>query len=530
LAAIAALFKKERTSAMGSIRWSVLLPVLVLLPVGAVGEVRLPAVIGENMVLQQGRELPIWGWAAPGEKVTVTLAGTSRSAEADADGAWRVRLPAMQAGGPHEMTVAGGENTITLRNVMVGEVWLCSGQSNMFWEVRRSADAEQEIADANYPDVRLFSVTKKTAEQPLQDVRGRWSECDPNTVADFSAVAYFFGRELLKNIHVPIGLIHSSVGGSAIELWMPREVLMADPEFWAAVAKYEEGLESYQAKKVKQYEEALAKWQTEAEQAKAEGKELPQEPSPPKPPPKGSVFYNGMIHPLAPFAIAGVIWYQGETNVGKAELYARLFPAMIASWRGLWGQGDFPFLFVQLANYKPRQEAPADSDWARLREAQLKSLSVPRTALAVAIDLGDANDIHSANKQDVGRRLALAAMGTVYGKEIVFSGPIFSGMEIRGDEAVLSFNHIGSGLVAHGDALAGFAVAGADGKFFWAQARIEGDQVVVFIADVPQPVAVRYGWADNPECNLYNQEGLPASPFRTDDWPRQQPATTMAAE
>ncbi len=507
--------------------------VALLLPVGAAGEVKLPAIIGENMVLQQGRELPIWGWATPGEKVAVTLAGTGRSAEADANGSWLVRLPPMQAGGPHELTVAGEKNTLTLKNVMVGEVWLCSGQSNMFWEVRKAAGAEQEIPAADYPDLRLFSVTKKTAEKPLEDVRGRWSVCEPNAVANFSAVAYFFGRELLlakKDRHVPIGLIHSSVGGSAIELWMPQETLSEDPEFRAALAKYEEGLESYQAKKVKQFEEALAKWRTEAEQAKAEGKGPPKEPSPPKPPPKGSVYFNGMIRPLAPFAIAGVIWYQGETNVEQAALYARLFPAMIASWRKVWGQGDFPFLFVQLANYKQRSVEPTDSDWARLREAQLAALAVPRTAMAVAIDIGDANDIHPADKQDVGKRLALAALGTVYGKDVVCSGPIFAGMKIKGNEAILSFKHVGSGLVAYGDALAGFAVAGADRRFVWARARIEGDQVIVSSKDVPRPVAVRYGWADNPECNLYNKEGLPASPFRTDDWPRQQPAATMDSE
>jgi len=505
-----------------------LIVVLSLACVPAAGEVHLPAVIGENMVLQQGVELPIWGWAAPGERVTVTIAGQSRCAVAAADDKWMVRMPPMPAGGPHEMTVAAS-NTITLANVMVGEVWLCSGQSNMYWPVGKCADGAAEAAAANYPNIRLFTANRQTATQPADDLRGRWRICDPNWAADFSAVGYYFGRQLQKELNVPVGLIRSSVGGAGIELWTPRDVLMGDEEVRAVVQNYEEGLARMQAKKVVQYEQALAAWQVEADKANAEGREPPKKPKTPKPPWTASCLYNGMIHPLEPYAIAGVIWYQGESNTERPELYAREFPMMIDSWRRAWGREDLPLLFVQLANYQPRAETPTDSDWARLREAQLKALSVPNTAMAVTIDIGEADNIHPANKQEVGRRLALAALKLAYGRDMVYSGPIFQSMTIDGDKAILSFTHTGAGLTSKGGKLAGFAIAGADRHFVWADARIEADKVVVRSDAVPQPVAVRYAWADNPECNLYNAEGLPASPFRTDDWPMENPTTHPAA-
>lgn len=499
---------------------------IAVLAAAAAGDVELPDVIGDNMVLQRNLELPIWGRADPGEQVTVTIAGASQATQAGADRAWRVRLPAMQAGGPYVMTVTG-RNTITLENVMVGEVWLCSGQANMLWELRRSAKANQEIPAAYYPDIRLFTVTKKTIHEPTTVLRGWWLPCNPKTVGTFSAVAYYFGRELHRELNVPIGLILSSVSGTPVELWTPREVLLAEPQVRAALAEYEKGLEAFQAEVVKNYQEALARWQTAVRQARAEGRSEPRKPNTPKPARRGGCYYNGMIYPLAPYGIAGVIWYQGESNRQRPELYARLLPVMIASWRKLWEQGDFPFLFVQLPNYMERQDTPTDSNWARLREAQLKSLSVPKTGMAVTIDIGEADDIHPRNKQDVGRRLALAALKVAYGRDVVYSGPIFDSMTVSGDKAILSFRNVGAGLAVKGDKLSGFAIAGADRKFVWAQATIRGDKVIVSSPAVPQPVAVRYGWADNPDCNLYNREGLPASPFRTDDWPGEQPTAPL---
>ncbi|MCJ7543360.1 MAG: sialate O-acetylesterase [Phycisphaerae bacterium] len=502
--------------------------VIAVLAVAAAGDVELPDVIGDNMVLQRNAEVPVWGWADPGEQVTVTIAGVSQTTQAGPDRTWRVRLPAMQAGGPHVMTITG-RNTITLDNVMVGEVWLCSGQANMLWEVRWSAKASQEIPAAHYPNIRLFTVTKKTIHEPTAALRGWWLSCNPKTVGGFSAVAYYFGRELHHELNVPIGLILSSVSGTAVELWTPREVLLADPQVRAVLAEYEKALEALQAQAAKNYQEALARWQVAVREARAEGRPEPRKPNTPKPARKGGCYYNGMIYPLAPYGIAGVIWYQGESNVQRPDMYARVLPAMIASWRKLWGQGDYPFLFVQLSNYMERRDTPTDSNWARLREAQLKSLSVPKTAMAVTIDIGEADDIHPRNKQDVGRRLALAALKVAYGRDVVCSGPILDSMTVSGDKAVLSFRNVGSGLAVKGEKLSGFAIAGANRQFTWAQATIRGDKVIVSSPDVPQPVAVRYGWADNPDCTLYNREGLPASPFRTDDWPGEQPTSPMVA-
>ncbi len=502
---------------------------IAVLAAAAAGDVQLPDVISDNMVLQRNMELPIWGWADPGEQVTVTIGDATQTTRASGDRTWQVRMPAMPAGGPHVMTVTG-RNTITLENVMVGEVWLCSGQANMLWDVRRSADAEKEIPAAYYPNIRLFAVTKKTIHEPTRLLRGWWLPCNSKTVAWFSATAYYFGRELHRELNVPVGLILSAVSGTAVELWTPREVLLADPEIRAALAEYEEGLRAIHAQAVKNYQEALARWQVAVRQARAQRRSEPRKPNTPKPARQGGCYYNGMIYPLAPYGIAGVIWYQGESNVQRPNLYARLLRAMIASWRKLWGQGDFPFLFVQLPNYGQRQNVPTDSNWARLREAQLKCLTVPRTGMAVTIDIGDAADIYPRNKQDVGRRLALAALKVAYGRDVVHSGPVFESMTVSGDKAVLSFRHVGAGLAVKGQTLTGFAIAGADRQFVWADASIRGDKVIVSSPAVPQPVAVRYAWANNPDGNLYNREGLLASPFRTDDWPGELPTRIEVTE
>lgn len=496
--------------------------VIAALGAAAVGDVKLPDLISDGMVLQRGIQAPVWGLAAPGEQVTVTVAGQSATAKAAPDGKWIVRLPPLEAGGPHVMTIAG-RNTLTLENVMVGEVWLCSGGGNMVWEVQRSANAEQEIPSAYFPNIRLFTVTKKTIHEPTEELRGWWLPCNRKTVARFSGVGYFFGRRLHQDLNVPIGLIQSAVGGTPIELWTPRDVLLADPEAKAALATYEDSVKVFQAQVVKVYQQSLADWQAAAQQARAEGRPEPRKPNPPKPARLGGCYYNGMIYPVAPYGLAGVIWYQGESNVQCPQIYARLFPAMIAAWRARWGQGDFPFLFVQLANYMAPQTAPSDSNLARFREAQLQSLSVPKTGMAIAIDLGDPNEMRPANKQDVGNRLALVALKVAYGRDGVYFGPTFQAMEVKGNKATLTFQNVGAGLVAKGDKLTGFAVAGDDRIFVWADAAIRGDKVVVSSPAVPAPIAIRYAWADNPDGSLYNQEGLPACPFRTDDWPPQQP-------
>ena len=499
---------------------------VVLALVAAVrADVKLPAIIGSNMVLQADMKAPIWGWADAGEKVTVTLGDQKVEATADKDGKWQVRLAAMKAGtGPLEMTVAG-KNALKLTNILVGEVWICSGQSNMEMSVRSSKDAEQEIAAAKYPKIRLFTVTKATADTPQADCKGQWVECAPETVPPFSAVGYFFGRMLHQDLGAPVGLIGSSWGGTPAESWTSRDTLEADADLKAIIARYQQQIDNYSKAKEdweKVKDKRLADWKAAADKAKAEGKQAPRKPAPPNDPAKSpncpASLYNGMIAPLIPLAVRGAIWYQGESNAGRPVEYRKLFPTMITDWRKHWGEGDFPFLFVQLANFMARKDEPAESGWAALREAQTMTLSLPKTGMAVIIDIGDADNIHPKNKQDVGKRLALAAEAGTYGKTVVYSGPMYESMKVEGDKVRLKFKHLGGGLVVKGDKLTGFAIAGEDKKFVWADAKIEGDTVVVSAKDVAKPLVVRYAWADNPECNLYNKADLPAVPFRTDDW------------
>jgi len=491
--------------------------VITLLSAVAGADIRLPAIIGDNMVLQCNEEVAIWGWADPGEKVGVSVSWHRMkwAVTADGDGRWRFGMAVPEAGGPYQITLTG-KNTITLKNILVGEVWVGSGQSNMEWSVREAEKAKEEIANAAYPKIRLFTVERKVADAPQEDCAGSWAECSPETVPDFSAVAYFFGRELHKQLNVPVGLIHTSWGATPAEAWTSRPMLEDNPNFEPILKRYE-GFLSPAGNLRKQYEERLELWK----EAIKRGKNPPRRPKAPfglgyRSP---SSLYNAMIAPLIPYAIRGAIWYQGEANVRRAYQYRELFPAMIQSWRHNWGRGDFPFLFVQLANFMAQKPEPGDSAWAELREAQLMTLGLPNTGMAAIIDIGEANDVHPKNKQDVGKRLALWALANTYGKKIVYCGPLYKSMERKGKNVVLHFNHIGGGLVAQGDDLKGFAIAGQDRKFVWANARIEGDTVVVSSNEVSQPVAVRYAWADNPLCNLYNKAGLPASPFRTDTWP-----------
>ena len=483
-------------------------------------DVRLPAVISDNMVLQQGMKVSIWGMAETGERVTVTLGSQRITATANDNGNWKVNLNPMKAGGPFEMLIVGN-NTITLHNVMVGEVWVCSGQSNMWWPVNRSAIPEYEIAKSEYPMIRLFTVNRQVAGTPQNHAEGEWLECSPQTVGDFSAVGYFFGRELHKTLGTPVGLIHTSWGGTPAESWTSLPTLKSEPDFKPILDRFEQAMKIYPQAKEK-YEKQMTRWKQEVEKAKIEGKpepNQPRQPLGPEHPYRPAGLYNGMVAPIIPYGIKGVIWYQGESNAGRAFQYRKLFKAMIQDWRRSWSQGNFPFLFVQLANYMEIQPQPVDDEWAELREAQLMALASQKTAMAVTIDIGDADDIHPKNKQEVGRRLSLGALAIAYGHDIEYSGPIYDSMSIKNDKIRLRFKHTDGGLVTKGnEPLKGFAIAGKNRKFFWANAEIDGDELVVWSNQVPKPVAVRYAWASNPVCNLYNKAGLPASPFRTDNW------------
>ena len=498
--------------------------VLLLASAGAVfADVKLPAVIGDNMVLQRDKKVTIWGWAKPGEEVMagVSWNGMRWAVKADEEGKWMFKMNPPKAGGPYEMTISG-KNVIKIKNIMVGEVWVCSGQSNMQMSVQNSTNAKEEILAANYPNIRLFSVTRKVATEPQSDCEGSWSLCSPETVGGFSAAGYFFGRELYKELDVPIGLIHTSWGGTPSEAWTRRGVLENVPDAIPILERFDDAIAKY-PQAMQEYEQKREAWKKAVEKAKAEGTNRPRGPRAPMGPehphsPAG--LYNAMIAPLIPYGINGAIWYQGESNAGRAYQYRKIFPAMISNWRNDWGQGDFSFLFVQLANFMDIKPEPVESAWAELREAQLMTLDLPNTGMAVIIDIGEAKDIHPKNKQDVGRRLAFWALVNNYGKNLVYSGPLFKRMNVEGNKVVLGFDHVGGGLIARGGGpLKGFAIAGADRKLVWADAKIEGDKVVVSSSEVSAPVAVRYAWADNPVCNLYNVEGLPASPFRTDSWP-----------
>jgi len=481
-------------------------------------DVSLPQIFGDNMVLQTGMRLPVWGRAEAGEKVSVEFKDFYVETVADSKGRWKVFIGPLETGGPFEFKVEG-ENSILLKNVMVGEVWVCSGQSNMAMEVRNSLNAEAEIAAANYPQIRLFQINRAKAAAPLKDVSpvdgdgssrlNKWQVCSPETVGNFTGVGFFFARELREKLDIPVGIISASWGGTTVEAWTPADTLANDPELnnvlqnWPDYNNDEEWLR-----------EVYAEFVVEVNKAREDGKAEPLYFNQP------SVLYNGIMAPVIPYGIKGVTWYQGESNAYRAHQYKKLFPAMIQQWRKNWGQGDFPFLFVQLANYHFEPQV-----FPELREAQAKTLSIPETAMAVAIDLGESTDIHPKNKQEVGRRLSLAARKMAYGEEIIYSGPLYKSMSISAGKCRLRFDHVGDGLTIKGkEPLSGFVIAGKDKKFVKAQAVIENDEIIVWSPDVPDPVAVRYAWANDPKnANLYNKCGdsvhLPASPFRTDDWP-----------
>ena len=536
-------------------------------------DVKLPAIFGDHMVLQQEAALPVWGTADPGEKVTVTVGAESATATTDASGRWLVKLKALPSGSAPVTMAVEGKNKLTFSDVLVGDVWVCSGQSNMEYQLLAAHNASTELPKASDPQLRLFHVTRKTSLQPETDVTGSWQVCTTDTAKTFSAVGFFFGRELRTALNRPIGLIESAWSGTEAQAWTSISALQKEPSLKAYVDKYNMNLANYPkaladapARNVAykaavdawhrdvnpSWQAAIKDWNEAVTRAKAAGQPEPPKPQPSKPIPPApddptggphgpSNLFNGMIAPVIPYAIKGVTWYQGESNANQAMEYRTLFPLMITDWRQRWGLGDFPFLFVQLACFSPGQ------NWALLRESQLKTLALPDTGMASAVDIGDPTFIHPQDKLDVGLRLALAARHIAYGQNTVFSGPIYDSMKVEGGAIRISFTQAGGGLVV-GHApwipvsvqknpvstteLESFTIAGADKKWVPAQARIDGNSVVVSSADVTQPVAVRYGWANAPRCNLYNKEMLPASPFRTDDWPELPPAasaTTTAA-
>lgn len=455
------------------------LALAVAAPSEALADIRMPKIFGNGMVLQLQSKVAVWGWAEAGEEVKVSLGETTETTKAGADGKWSVKIQTPAAGGPHSL-IAKGKNEVKLDDVLIGEVWICSGQSNMEWTVAQSKNPAEEAAAAKFPQIRMIKVAHNVADKPQEDINGQWTNCSPESVPNFSAVGYFFARHLHHELKVPIGMINTSWGGTICEAWTSKETLATDEDF-------------------KPILDRSANFQ-------------------PNNPNQASVLYNGMVHPLIPFGIKGAIWYQGESNVSRAEQYRKLFPAMIGDWRKRFGQGDFPFLFVQLAPFKYGHDPKLLAEqW----ESQTKTLALPNTGMAVTTDIGNVADIHPANKQDVGKRLALWALAKSYGKNgLAYSGPLYESMSIDGKRIRLKFKHTNGGLVAGGNKpLTHFTIAGEDQKFVEAKASIDGETVVVESDQVAKPVAVRFGWDQHAEPNLFNKDQLPASPFRTDSFP-----------
>jgi sialate O-acetylesterase len=473
-------------------------------------ELKLPAIIGDNMVLQQKQENPIWGWDTPGTEVTVTFGSQTKKAKADDKGKWTVKLDALPANATPATMSFKGTTSAEAKNVLVGEVWLCSGQSNMGFSVSSNWGADLEILASKNDQIRIISVPNVGTQELQDDFKGKWDVCGPETVGGFSAVGYFFGRQLQQTLQVPVGLIDNAWGGSAAEAWVKREVIDADPA----------------------YAEQKKKWEEKRDAAKAAGEDPPTAPRAPQNKLKGQGrpgnLYAGCLHPLIGYGIKGAIWYQGESNAGRAYQYNDLMTLMITEWRKDWKQGDFPFYFVQLADFMAEKAEPGDSAWAELREAQTKTMNtLKNTGQAVIIDLGEANDIHPKRKIEVAGRLARWALVKDYGiSSIPHRSPEFKGVEIKDNKAVVTFDHIGGGAglrTVDVNDLKGFAICGEDRKWVWADAKFVAgfpkNSIEVTSAKVAKPVAVRYAWSDNPVCNIVSQEGLPLTPFRTDDFP-----------
>lgn len=483
----------------------------------AQAELKLPSIFGHHMVLQRDMENRIWGWAEPNATVSVQFAGETRESKANAEGEWDLKLKSLP-GSSHalNMTIRSGTESLTFSNIVMGEVWVCSGQSNMQWSVSQSFDPDLESATANYPNIRLISVPQVGTQEIQNDFEGQWDICTPDTVGQFSAVGFFYGRMLHQALGVPIGLIDNAWGGSAAEAWVERGVLEEDGRFDAYIQQWVDTEKNFD------WDKMVADWKAKAEQAKANGKPAPRAPrnqlvGQHRP---GNL-WAGVLNPTIGYGIRGAIWYQGESNAGRAYQYDDLFGLMITEWRKAWGQGDFPFYWVQLADFRDEVDTPGDSDWAELREAQSNTLALPNTGQAVIYDIGEGRDIHPRDKQNVAKRLARIALARDYGMQIHYKSPSYKAMELQGNKAILTFEDVGSTLYTFDtrDAV-GFAVAGADKVWHNATGKLVGkDKVEVTSEAVAEPVAVRYAWAVNPVANLMSREGLPVDPFRTDDWP-----------
>jgi sialate O-acetylesterase len=633
---------------------------LFLLPLSVICQLRLARVFGDGMVLQRDRPIPIWGWAGKNEKVTVQFNGQTKGTKADASGKWMITLAPVAYGGPFELSVKGKSN-ILFRDVLVGDVWVCSGQSNMEWPLSAANNASEEISRANYPLIRHIQIIKDVAGQPKGELGqpANWQAATPETAGGFTAVGYFFAKELYEQTKIPIGLLNTSWGGTDVETWTSREAFERDPEFkdmiaavpnvnldsiakiksegmkqklvslqgklpagpavasnWSGTSVQDEGwpkmnlpgvweesgleeldgfvwfrrsitipatdagkpakihlamiddqdetwlngqkighTESYNTQRVYDIPAALlkegenkisirvhdtgggggvygdakdlalligdhnypldGKWSFQVEEMNDATTSMNPNSYP-------SLLYNAMVNPLIPYAIKGVIWYQGESNAGRAYQYRKAFPLMINDWRSRWKQGDFPFYFVQLTSFNPEGgNVIKGSDWAELREAQLMTLQLPKTGMAVTTDIGESNDIHPRNKQEVGKRLAAIALHEDYHKDLEFSGPVYKSIKVEGNKIIIDFDHVGKGLEAKDKYgyLKGFAIAGEDQKFKYAKAQIQGNQVVVYSDEISSPAAVRYSWENDPaDSNLFNKDGFPAGPFRTDSW------------
>ncbi|HLJ12325.1 MAG TPA: sialate O-acetylesterase [Planctomycetaceae bacterium] len=472
-------------------------------------DVKLPNVFGDHMVLQQGQKNKVWGLAEAGEAVTVTIDKQRHQVKAGSDGKWQVMLDALKAGGPYSLTIQG-RNKVSFDDVLVGEVWVCSGQSNMWWQVRLSNDPDLERLAAKFPKLRMINFPNIGSQQPIWTHDVKWMVCSPETVLDFSAVGYFFGRQLLETLDVPIGLINNAWGGSACEAWIRRDLLAADPEYKPLMDRWAQLESQYADLSKKKDLNDDQKKQLDALRNPMNGNSRP-----------GNI-YNGVLVSHLGYGIKGAIWYQGESNAGRAYQYRDLFPLMIKNWRDDWGQGNFPFYWVQLADFLPEKAEPSDSAWAELREAQTMTMSkLPNTGEAVIIDIGEGKDIHPKNKVDVGRRLARWALAKDYGLNIPYHSPQYKAMEKQGNKIVLTFDFVDGGWRPFDvNDPRGFTIAGEDKKFVAAKAKILQDMRIEVTAEqIENPAAVRYGWADNPVVNMFNQAGLPLTPFRTDDWP-----------
>ncbi|WP_264537994.1 sialate O-acetylesterase [Flavobacterium sp. N1736] len=492
--------------------------VVLFVKISLTAQVKLPALVSDNMVLQQNAKVNVWGWASPNEKISIHPEWLTTTIEtvANPDGTWKTTLDTPTGSEKTYTITITATNKIILNNILIGEVWICSGQSNMYFPVGKEEGTwktgvknyQEEVKNASYPNIRLFTVLTNASPKPLDDVIGSWKKCSPESINTFSAVAYFFGRELYQKLNVPIGLISSSWGGTKAEAWTSQNVLESDVSFLPILQQdaknekiYQEKLEAYYLALIN---ERIA---SAANAAKSEIKKPKKEAN------KTSyVLYNAMLYPLINYTMKGVIWYQGESNSGQANLYRTLFPAMVKNWRDDWKQGDFPFYYVQIAPHKGQN--------ADIREAQLMSLkTITNSGMVVTTDVGDANNIHPIDKQTVGHRLALLARAKTYNEnKLVYSGPIYNHMKIKNQKAQLFFDYAESGLKKDGETLKEFEIAGDDQIFYPANAKIEGKTIVVSSSKVKNPAAVRFAWKAVPEPNLFNTENLPASPFRTDDW------------